>query len=893
MNISRKVILLVLVLTLVLPILTYSQQLLPIGGAKVVAEGDNGLGEATTDANGYFRIEEGIGPGTYTVTVSAKGYLSKVLTNIQVSSGEEKDLGDIELEPSAIIEGVVKTPEGEPAGGVPVVLLNQKGEIVAQTVTANDGSFTFDSNVATGKYRVRAYAFSFQGFKFKTVMIGFMQVRIPVPKQGETYLEGYAKGETSVNAAQGKKTSGVTVVLGRSGIVSGRVTDKQGSPVEGVIVAAFPATMGREVDGFYAITDADGRYRIANNLPTGKYNVTILFPKGYVWSFRDSKSVNVVAGEETSGVDFQLEKSGIISGTVEFSDGAPAANATVIAFSEDGKYYAFATSNIDGSFRIDWGLGTGTYQVMAYGGPNLYSQPINVKVTAGKETSGVKIKLLGSGNPVAVVKGKVTDKQGKPLANIKVECPYGFTYTGSDGKYTLYATLPAAEKKVTVTVTASGRGYKEAQKSGITLEAGKETTGVDFQLEKIREAVIKGRVVGKASAAAKKQVTISLSASKTEISLGESSAITGTTNPPITGKINILVSTDGSWVKIATVNVVNGQFTFEFKPKKIGLRKLKAVWPGNEQYSPAESEPITINVVKPAAEKVTPNIQISASTTSAKVGDTVTISGTISPFKAKTSVKIVVTAPSGTKEYTVESSDGTFTFNLKVDAAGTWKVKARVPASAAYNPAESNEVSITVSEEKKCIIATVTFGSEVSPEVNFLRGFRDNLIRRTYLGERFYQAFDAFYYSWSTPVAMYIAAHPILKIPVKLAIYPLIGALKLTALVSMPLFQWSPELASLFAGFVASTLLAIIYLVPPVTLAAYLAKRKGRRIILSNSVINMLWVSVGLTLTFIMLGMLVGADYLLTAATSAYVLLTMSASAVTLSKIILKKARIF
>lgn len=105
-----------------------------------------------------------------------------------------------------------------------------------------------------------------------------------------------------------------------------------------------------------------------------------------------------------------------------------------------------------------------------------------------------------------------------------------------------------------------------------------------------------------------------------------------------------------------------------------------------------------------------------------------------------------------------------------------------------HNPAESNEVSIAFSGGKRCVIATVTFGSEVSLEVSFLRGFRDNLVRRAYLGERFYQTFDAFYYSWSTPGATYIAAHSALKVPVRLAIYPLIGALKLAALATANLF---------------------------------------------------------------------------------------------------------
>ncbi|RLE71731.1 MAG: hypothetical protein DRZ80_08100, partial [Thermoprotei archaeon] len=63
---KRNIIFLVMIFTLILSTLAFSQQLSPISGAKVVARGNNGLGEATTDENGYFRIEEGIGAGTYT-----------------------------------------------------------------------------------------------------------------------------------------------------------------------------------------------------------------------------------------------------------------------------------------------------------------------------------------------------------------------------------------------------------------------------------------------------------------------------------------------------------------------------------------------------------------------------------------------------------------------------------------------------------------------------------------------------------------------------------------------------------------------------------------------------------------------------------------------------------
>ena len=42
-----------------------------------------------------------------------------------------------------------------------------------------------------------------------------------------------------------------------------------------------------------------------------------------------------------------------------------------------------------------------------------------------------------------------------------------------------------------------------------------------------------------------------------------------------------------------------------------------------------------------------------------------------------------------------------------------------------------------------CLIATASFGSELAPEVEFLRDFRDNKILRTFAGSGFMMAFNA------------------------------------------------------------------------------------------------------------------------------------------------------
>ena len=53
----------------------------------------------------------------------------------------------------------------------------------------------------------------------------------------------------------------------------------------------------------------------------------------------------------------------------------------------------------------------------------------------------------------------------------------------------------------------------------------------------------------------------------------------------------------------------------------------------------------------------------------------------------------------------------------------------------------------------RCFIATAAYGSPLAPEVDFLRHFRDNVIRKTRSGAEFYGRFYEQYYRVSPPIA--------------------------------------------------------------------------------------------------------------------------------------------
>jgi len=131
-----------------------------------------------------------------------------------------------------------------------------------------------------------------------------------------------------------------------------------------------------------------------------------------------------------------------------------------------------------------------------------------------------------------------------------------------------------------------------------------------------------------------------------------------------------------------------------------------------------------------------------------------------------------------------------------------------------------------------CLIATATYGSELSDEVQFLRNFRDKSILRTNTGSNFMVAFNAFYYSFSPTVAQFIREHALARTVTKLMLFPLMGILRLGAAVFY-VFPANLEASAVVSGLLVSSLIGIVYLTPPlvVVLASFpRARRAAKRL---------------------------------------------------------------
>jgi len=140
----------------------------------------------------------------------------------------------------------------------------------------------------------------------------------------------------------------------------------------------------------------------------------------------------------------------------------------------------------------------------------------------------------------------------------------------------------------------------------------------------------------------------------------------------------------------------------------------------------------------------------------------------------------------------------------------------------AFSIGPNTGAPIDVNEVKDgggCLIATAAFGSELSPQVQFLREIRDNTILQTESGSTFLIGFNQFYYSFSPTIADYERENPAFKEVVKLALTPLLTSLTLLQYVDI-------DSESEMLGYGISVILLNIgmYFIAPMTIIMKIKK---------------------------------------------------------------------
>lgn len=232
------------------------------------------------------------------------------------------------------------------------------------------------------------------------------------------------------------------------------------------------------------------------------------------------------------------------------------------------------------------------------------------------------------------------------------------------------------------------------------------------------------------------------------------------------------------------------------------------------------------------------------------------------------------------------SGQGIFSLDYTFAEAGTYRLAAE-NINGSGESAERNLVVLQGSgtqaqppqQQQKpsgCLIATAAFGSELTPQVQLLRGFRDNYILKSQSGSAFMDAFNAVYYSFSPQVADYERGQPWLQSTVKAGLYPLFGIL----LVSQQAFSAAGgDAGAVIAGATASALIGAVYVAPAVA-AGTIVKRKP----VSNRLVMIALAAALASLAAIAIA-LYAAPGVLFVTTSAFVLSSAATAALAVAKL--------
>ena len=121
-----------------------------------------------------------------------------------------------------------------------------------------------------------------------------------------------------------------------------------------------------------------------------------------------------------------------------------------------------------------------------------------------------------------------------------------------------------------------------------------------------------------------------------------------------------------------------------------------------------------------------------------------------------------------------------------------------------------------------CLIATATFGSEMAPQVQFLREIRDNTVLQTQSGTSFMTAFNTFYYTFSPTVADYERENPVFKEAVKVGLTPLLTSLTILNYVDIDTEQ---EMLGYGIGIIMLNI-GMYFVAPAVVIIALKNRRK-------------------------------------------------------------------
>ena len=471
----------------------------PVHDAKMVACGDAGCLEATTDGAGAFSI----GPfadGSYLLGITdapapyllgwyaadAPGHfvLDWAVTSMISVAGADPDPVAISLPAGPVVRGTITGPGAIAAEGA--------------IVTACVATYCRDAITdAAGAYAVGGLPDG----------IAHVSVAAVGNLLGGSYALGAPGNYTasamfaSPLAIAGDDLAGIDIELPAARKISGTISGPDG-PVQAARVMVCWST-ALEAACLGGESGALGTYTVIG-LPRGEYTVQVTHPDGtdladgvyasgsvgnYATNWQDATPVSVVSAD-ADGIDVTLPRTRTIEGDITGPDHAALSGAYVCAARPAETYGNCATSDGTGHYQIT-GLGLTPYQLHVDGpsGPpalpsgwyavaspgNFSGAPSNataVDTTAGNQTDASFEIPAGF-----TISGRITDAGGGAVEGVTIEVvgpaeqdcsgwdptTCGWAQTQADGTYT---TTVIAPMSVAIKVSSIPLGYYRADADG-------------------------------------------------------------------------------------------------------------------------------------------------------------------------------------------------------------------------------------------------------------------------------------------------------------------------------------------------------------------------------------------------------------------------------------------
>ncbi|MGB5162492.1 MAG: hypothetical protein WBP10_17220 [Thermoanaerobaculia bacterium] len=375
------------------------------------------------DSSGDYSTD-GLPAGTYYArTESFEGYFDELYDNIPcpdsctvtdgtpiaVTGGATTTGIDFDLARGGAISGTVtdaSTHLGLDFGRVNIY--ESDGDWVTRGYPDASGNYISQKTLAAGTYYALTY--SFEGY------IEELYDNIPCVG-GCSVTTG-----TPIVVAANATTTGIDFALAVGGLISGTVTDDSThAALDTGYVNVYDSAGTWMTNGW---PNSSGIYTSAAALPTGTYYVRTYSFDGYFdelyddisctggCTVTDGTAVLVTAGLTTTGIDFELEKGGVISGTVtDEVTGLPLDFGYVNIYNDSGSYITRGYTGSSGLYVSETALAAGTYYARTWSFEGyfeeLYSEifcdpsctitdgtPISVSL--GSTTTGVDFTLGGS-----------------------------------------------------------------------------------------------------------------------------------------------------------------------------------------------------------------------------------------------------------------------------------------------------------------------------------------------------------------------------------------------------------------------------------------------------------------------------------------------------------------